>query len=110
MRKLEEAQIKGELANTPTQPDIVPLNNPKVEKAIAEKVKKEHTGRTRSDVTLDPHRLMVRMTLMESPESDPNGFERVIGNSDLLSVNFLTRGLRAAAAVCRIRVPTQGGE
>ena len=40
---------------------------------------------------------------------DPNGFERIIGASDLMSINFLDRGWRAAAAVCRIKVPSDGG-
>src|SRR2546429_2539302 len=47
--------------------------------------------------------------LLESPRSDPHGFERVIGESDLLSINFLDRGKRAAATVCRIKVPSDGG-
>lgn len=58
----------------------------------------------------DNKRFHIRQTLVESPLSDPNGFERIIGASDLVSVNYLTRGIRVAAAVCRIRVPAQDGE
>lgn len=54
-------------------------------------------------------RLAIRKDLVESPQSDPNGFERIIGESDLMSINFLDRGRRAAAAVCRIKVPSDGG-
>ena len=57
----------------------------------------------------DDQRTRIRKTLIESDQSDPNGFERIIGESDLLSINFLHRGQRAAAAVCRIRVPGDGG-
>lgn len=57
-----------------------------------------------------PQRLSIRQTLIESEDSDPNGFERILGTSNLVSINYLKRGLQAAAAVCRIRVPTQGGE
>jgi len=54
-------------------------------------------------------RFALRKTLVESDRSDPNGFERIIGDSDLMSINFLDRGRRAAAAVCRIKVPSDGG-
>jgi endonuclease G len=52
----------------------------------------------------------MRAALIEPPESDPRGFERIIGESDLTSINYLDRGRRAAAAVCRIRIPAEGGE
>lgn len=50
-----------------------------------------------------------RLGMIEAPQSDPNGFERVIGESDLLSINFLDRGRRSADAVCRIKLPMEGG-
>jgi endonuclease G len=53
--------------------------------------------------------MAMRRGLLESPRSDPNGFERIIGESDLLSINFLDRGRRAAEAVCRIKLPMDGG-
>ena len=53
--------------------------------------------------------LSIRLGLLESPRSDPNGFERIIGESDLLSINFLDRGRRAADAVCRLKLPMDGG-
>lgn len=51
-----------------------------------------------------------RADFVEAPASDPMGYERIIGESDLTSVNYLDRGRKAAAAVCRIRVPAKGGE
>ncbi|HET9688881.1 MAG TPA: peptidase, partial [Pseudolabrys sp.] len=54
-------------------------------------------------------RFAVRKNFLEPERSDPNGFERIIGDSDLMSINFLDRGRRAAAAVCRIKVPSDGG-
>ena len=54
-------------------------------------------------------RIGVRRDLLESRRADPNGYERVIGESDLMSINYLDRGRRAAAAVCRIKVPSDGG-
>jgi endonuclease G len=50
-----------------------------------------------------------RLGMVEAKASDPNGYERVIGKSDLLSINFLARGLRSADAVCRIKLPMEGG-
>ncbi|WP_395945703.1 DNA/RNA non-specific endonuclease [Brevundimonas sp.] len=53
--------------------------------------------------------LRLRAALIEGPRSDPNGFERLIGKSDLMSINFLDRGRRAAEAVCRVKLPMDGG-
>lgn len=53
-------------------------------------------------------RKIVRVALMETPRADPNGLERILGQSDLVSINFLERGRRVADAVCRIRVPGPG--
>ncbi len=58
---------------------------------------------------LDDSGLAVRKALIESDRADPKGFERIIGASDLLSINFLDRGRRAANAVCRIKLPVDGG-
>lgn len=58
----------------------------------------------------DDKRFAIRKSLIARDRSDPNGFERVIGESDLLSINFFDKGKRAAAAVCRIQVPEPGGE
>lgn len=53
--------------------------------------------------------LKFRIGLIEGEQSDPNGFERIIGKSDLLSINFLDRGRRSAESVCRIKIPVEGG-
>src|SRR5690349_17539577 len=65
------------------------------------------SGGAASKTTRD--RMAIRKSFLEDRRSDPNGYERVIGTSDLLSINFLDRGRRAADAVCRIRVPGEGG-
>ena len=65
-------------------------------------------GRRRARAQADK-RIVIRKAFLEPTRSDPNGFERIIGDSDLLSINFLDRGKRAAAAVCRIKVPSDGG-
>lgn len=36
--------------------------------------------------------------------NDPNALERLVGKRDIVSINFFTRGLKAARAVCRIKV------
>lgn len=71
------------------------------------------TSAARLANAMDPKRnanAVDRMSLVEDSDQDPKGFERVIGESDLTSINYLDRGRRAAASVCRIRVPTEGGE
>ncbi len=54
-------------------------------------------------------RLHMRVGLLEPNPADPFAFERIIGQSDLLSINFLDRGRRTAEAVCRIKLPMEGG-
>ena len=54
-------------------------------------------------------RKRMRSSLIESNTSDPFGFERMIGKSDFVSINFLSRGVEAAKSVCRIRVPSADG-
>jgi endonuclease G, mitochondrial len=54
-------------------------------------------------------RVVVRQSLIEPQERDPNGRERLIGISDLCSINFLSRGLAAAKSVARIRVRQTSG-
>lgn len=66
--------------------------------------REDRARRARADTAL-PRRLR----LIEGRRSDPNGFERVIGQSDLLPINFLDRGRRCADAVCRIKLPMDGG-
>ena len=56
-----------------------------------------------------PKRIATRRAILESKEQDPNGIERVLGTSDLCSINFLERGLRAAASVARLRVRLKDG-
>jgi endonuclease G len=95
--------------------DIVATQSPKlaaeIEKAVSANtsyVAPPDRAKRRARARWDK-RLRVRKDLLETPGSDPNGYERVIGDSDLMSINFLDRGKRAAAAVCRIKVPSDGG-
>lgn len=71
---------------------------------VAPNARAQRAASARSD-----KRFLARKTLIEPSSADPNGFERMIGASDLLSINFLDRGRRAAAAVRRIKVPADGG-
>jgi endonuclease G, mitochondrial len=75
-----------------------------IEKAITKLEAKP--GDLAEQLIHDP-KARIRRTLVEPDTSDPNGFERIIGRSDLVSINFLARGLKAARAVCRVRVPAQ---
>jgi endonuclease G len=62
------------------------------------------------DATREPAaRIAVRKALIEPEDRDPNGMERVLGVSNLCSINFLARGLEAAKAVARIRVRQADG-
>lgn len=90
--------------------DIVIETNPDLAEALKFKTEPSPFEAVVADTVHDDKRLQIRRTLIEPAKSDPNGFERVIGASDLLSINFLARGIRTAAAVCRIRVPSLGGE
>lgn len=57
----------------------------------------------------DKTREKVRSNLIDDVKRDPYGFERIIGKSDFVSINFLSRGIEAAKSVCRIRVPGPRG-
>jgi endonuclease G, mitochondrial len=100
---------------TYNKPKAVPRKDLRVEdnselaKAIEAQVKSLalHPDQ-RERLRKDP-KARIRRSLIEDDASDPNGFERIIGESDLISVNFLARGLSASSAVCRIRVPDQDG-
>ncbi len=54
-------------------------------------------------------RIGTRRFLIEPADRDPNGLERVLGQSDLGSINFLTRVIEASRAVARIRVREVNG-
>lgn len=49
-----------------------------------------------------PHRLRVRKALI--PEGDDTAFERILGTSEIFPINFLSRGMRAARAVCKVQL------
>jgi endonuclease G len=66
---------------------------------------KRRTNRAEADTAIG-----LRVGMIEPKSSDPFGYERIIGKSDLLSINFLDRGRRSADAVCRIKLPMDGGE
>ncbi len=84
--------------------DVATTTSPALAEALAAAL-----HRRRTPALADPQRLAMRTALLEPRASDPSGFERVIGQSDLLSINFLDRGRRAAASVCRIKAPADGG-
>lgn len=43
------------------------------------------------------------------PANDILGLERIIGNNDLMPINYLSRGLRTGRSVCRIHVNNPNG-
>ncbi len=97
----------------PERKDVVATQSPGLAEALVDAAASAGAGRVDKGLRLasaesDP-RLGVRSDFLENDSADPNGFERVIGESDLMSVNFLDRGRRTAAAVCRIKVPSDGG-
>ena len=92
----------------PTQSKALSLELEKAAGADSCYVPPAGRSRRRSRAIADK-RFALRKDLLEPPRSDPHGFERIIGESDLLSINFLDRGRKTAAAVCRIKVPSDGG-
>lgn len=103
----DERSLPGEAVTTST------------DKALGQQLAKEMASRkamvppserdARRERAEDDKAFRLRAALIESRRSDPNGFERLIGQSDLLSINFLDRGRRSAEAVCRIKLPMDGG-
>ena len=87
--------------------------NPDPELANALKDHRDAIDTKDHETTIDgkdrPKRIETCRSILELREQDPNGIERVLGTSDLCSINFLERGLRAAASVARLRVRVADG-
>ena len=82
------------------------------EPTVCETISREIDNRKKLNANIadpDEESSRVRNSLLEQEDSDPNGFERVIGRSDFVSVNFLARGIEAAKAVCRLSIPSESG-
>jgi len=60
-------------------------------------------------ITKSSSKFRIRKAIIPDDSLDPTGLERIIGKSDLVSINFLSKGLRAASSVCKIHVPMEGG-
>jgi endonuclease G, mitochondrial len=77
------------------------------------KARREAIANVAKDNTPDAkdkiERITTRRKLIEPVERDPNGIERILGASNLCSINFLARGLQAAASVARLRVRLRDG-
>src|SRR5262245_28435074 len=89
--------------------DVVATTDPDLSEALISRAKglSGPPSEARRGPSMDPKgRLALRLALVEPPESDPTGHERIIGESDLTSINYLDRGRRTANAVCRIRAPS----
>jgi len=109
MNEIQKAKSKNSSSNAMYRQDILVENDPKIVAVVQKEAKRLREDKKPLNVTRHDDQIMIRKSLIESDKSDPNGYERIIGASELVSVNFLTRGLRAAAAVCRIRVPHWAG-
>lgn len=55
----------------------------------------------------DLERLKVRRDLI--PDGDTSAFERIMGTSDIFPINYLSRGMSAAKAVCKVQL-YRGGQ
>lgn len=89
--------------------DILPTDSAALSKEVLAAVRKSAVKPKLALKGADEKRFQIRRELIESPAADPNGYERILGRSDLTSINFLDRGRRAAAAVCRIKLPAEAG-
>ena len=97
---------------TPVRPrrsDIKAQTNAQLVKLI-EQLKTELQRPKARNEDREDYKFRLRKSLIEPDEYDPNGFERVIGISDLRSVNYLSRGIEASKAVCRIKVTGAHGD
>lgn len=95
--------------------DLVATTNPALSELLARELEDRKAivsparRESRASRAGDDAAFAMRLRLIEGPRRDPNGHERVIGESDLLSINFLDRGRRCADAICRIKLPMDGG-
>ena len=92
--------------------DIEEVTNPKLSIALKREIAATDQRNTAEAIIAihdQPARIMMRQRLIESTDRDPNGLERVLGKSDLCSINFLARGIRAGSAIARLRVRAEDG-
>lgn len=109
LRKADMAQdkVQGE-----ARKDVISTQSAELSREISQLVGGADSAAARKQWrsrALADSRIEIRKNFLESSTSDPHGYERIIGDSSLMSVNYLDRGKRAAAAVCRIKVPSDGG-
>lgn len=78
----------------------------RAQKPVREQAKKEIREKGLRD-TESPERINVRETFINP--RDGIAFERIIGQSDLLPVNYLDLGTKASRSVCRIQVRDEAG-
>ena len=91
--------------------DIVEFEEKKLSRAIQKRlIKVRKMGPTEALIQRDRlSRVETRERLIEPSDRDPNGYERVLGESSLCSINFLLRGTEASRAVARLRVRRSDG-
>jgi len=68
----------------------------------------QHKGKSKG---LTPAQLATRYAYLSADGHVPSRleFERVLGTNDLLDLNYLAKGLRAAQAVCRVLIQADDG-
>jgi endonuclease G len=101
--------VSKQSVRRPFRRDIQVQDNAQLSATLQESIERLRTERRPNNAVRSDLRFQIRKSLIEPDRSDPNGYERVLGISDLLSVNFLSRAEKAARAVCKITIPMAGG-
>lgn len=81
----------------------------RIAKVVEERRSVPPSSHRQEAVARNDQSMSMRTGLLEPNSNDPFAYERILGRSDLLSINFLDRGRRSADAVCRIKLPMEGG-
>jgi len=85
--------------------DILVHDDSSISKSVERKInafrQKSHTF---EDLDDQPDRIENRITYARQGIADDGALERILGTSDFLSINFLSRGMQASRAICRLKV------
>ena len=100
---------KKQTPSRPKRSDIKVQKSQQLAQVLSD-LKTQLANKHEPDLERNDLKFKLRKAMIEPDEYDPNGYERILGISDLRSINYLSRGIEAAKAVCRIKVTGDHGD
>lgn len=108
-RKFQMQLEKKQSPSRPKRSDIKVQRNQQLAQLLSD-IKERLANKEEPNLDRTDLKFKLRKALIEPDEYDPNGYERILGISDLRSINYLSRGIELAKTVCRIKVTGAFGD